>query len=111
MNTAPASSGRDAENLADEHKYVPDFIACIHLPSLIGRVARGEGADDLLSVIVEATCENKKDKAAKVATARALWVPAVNNHGGFGRWTFIEIADPWDAENLIRTGLQKGTGA
>ena len=48
------------------------------------------------------TGEKKKDKAAKVATARTLWVPAVNNHGGFGRWAFIEIADPWDAENTIR---------
>jgi len=41
--------------------------------------------------------EKKKDKAAKAATARTLWVPAVNNHGGFGRWAFIEIDDPWDA--------------
>ena len=43
--------------------------------------------------------EHKKEKAAKVATARDLWVPAVNNHGGFGRWAFLEITDPWDAEN------------
>ena len=35
-------------------------------------------------------------------TARTLWVPAVNNHGAFGRWGFIEIADPWDAESAIR---------
>ena len=26
------------------------------------------------------------------------WVPAVNNHGGFGRWAFLEVTDPWDAE-------------
>jgi len=30
-----------------------------------------------------------------------LWVPAINNHGGFGRWAFIEITDPWDAKNTI----------
>jgi type III restriction enzyme len=29
-------------------------------------------------------------------------VPAINNHGGFGRWAFLEIDDPWDAKNLIR---------
>ncbi len=23
-------------------------------------------------------------------------------------WAFIEIADPWDAENTIRSSLQKG---
>jgi len=33
-------------------------------------------------------------------------VPAVNNHGGFGRWAFIEIVDPWDAKNTIRAFIQ-----
>ncbi|MDI6448981.1 hypothetical protein QJ522_07995 [Sedimentisphaerales bacterium M17dextr] len=47
------------------------------------------------------TGEKKKAKAAKVATARTLWVPAVKNHGRFGRRVFIEIADPWDAENAL----------
>jgi hypothetical protein len=37
--------------------------------------------------------------------ARNLWVPAINNHGGFGRWAFIEITDPWDAKNTIRATL------
>ena len=84
----------------EEKNYIPDFIACIdddHSP------------DDLLNLIVEVTGEKKKDKAAKVATARTLWAPAINNHGGFGRWAFIEIADPWDAKNTIRASLQKGT--
>jgi type III restriction enzyme len=55
--------------------------------------------------VLEVTGEKKKDKAAKVATARNLWIPAVNNHGAFGHWAFIEIDDPWDAENLIRSQL------
>jgi type III restriction enzyme len=29
----------------------------------------------------------------------------VNNLGQFGRWTFLEITDPWDAENAIRAFL------
>ncbi|HEV2349616.1 MAG TPA: hypothetical protein VG028_07210 [Terriglobia bacterium] len=45
--------------------------------------------------------EARKDKAAKVSTARELRIEAVNNHGGLGRWQFIEISDPWDAENTI----------
>nr|WP_239993168.1 hypothetical protein [Candidatus Methylomirabilis limnetica] len=61
-----------------------------------------------MNLIVEVTGEKKKNKAAKVSTARSLWVPAINNHGGFGRWTFIEISDPWDAKNLIRASLKKG---
>ena len=82
----------------EERQYTPDFIACIN---------DGHGGDDLLNLIVEVTGEKKKDKAAKVATARTLWVPAVNNHGGFGRWSFIEVADPWDAQSLIRAHLKE----
>ena len=55
------------------------------------------------------TGEKKKDKEAKVATARTLWVPAVNNHGGFGRWAFVEVTDPWDAQNTIRSFLSAAT--
>ncbi|MGH9899594.1 MAG: BPTD_3080 family restriction endonuclease, partial [Pyrinomonadaceae bacterium] len=80
----------------EEKNYIPDFIACID---------DGHGSDDLLSLIVEVTGEKKKDKAAKVATAHTLWVPAVNNHGGFGRWAFLEIDDPWNAQNAIRKGI------
>ncbi len=44
-------------------------------------------------------------KQAKVTTVRMLWVPAVNNAGTWGRWAFIEITDPWDAQNTIRALL------
>ncbi|MGH9432097.1 MAG: BPTD_3080 family restriction endonuclease [Terriglobia bacterium] len=80
----------------EEHNYVPDFIV---------RLDDGRGREDLLNLIVEVSGEPRKDKAAKVSTARDLWAPAVNNHGGFGRWEYIEISDPWDARNAIRTLL------
>lgn len=89
----------------EERSYVPDFIV---------RVNDGtsrEGGTDPLNLIVEVSGEPKKDKAAKAAAARALWVPAVNNHGGFGRWAYIEIADPWDAAKAIRAYLTKLKGA
>jgi len=82
----------------EEKNYIPDFIVCIE---------DGYGPTDLLNLIVEVTGEKKKDKAAKVATARTLWIPAMNNHGGFGRWAFIEINDPWNAQNTIRDYLKK----
>jgi type III restriction enzyme len=82
--------------LGVERGYLPDFIACID---------DGHGPDDRLNLIIEVTGEKKKDKAAKVATARTLWIPAVNNHGGFGRWAFLEIVDPWNAEHIIRAFL------
>ena len=81
----------------DEHRYIPDFIACVD---------DGHGPDDLLNLIIEVTGEKKKDKAAKVAAARTLWIPAVNNEGSFGRWAFVEIDDPWDARNTIRAFLK-----
>ncbi|MBN1903220.1 DEAD/DEAH box helicase family protein [Candidatus Sumerlaeota bacterium] len=77
----------------EEKSYYPDFIACID---------DGKGKDDLLNLVLEVSGEARKDKKAKVDTARTLWIPAVNNHGGFGRWEFIEISDPWDAANSIR---------
>ena len=82
----------------EEHQYIPDFIA---------HIDDGHGTGDLLQLIVEVSGEKKKDKAAKVATARTLWVPSINNHGGFGRWAFIEVVDPWDAQNLIRGYLKQ----
>jgi type III restriction enzyme len=83
----------------EERNYVPDFLACIE---------DGHGMDNLLNLLIEVSGEQKKDKTAKIATARTLWVPAVNNHGGFGRWNFIEIADPWNAKNVIQASLRKG---
>ncbi len=80
----------------EERNYIPDFIACIQ---------DGHGPADLLNLLIEVTGEKKKDKAAKVATARTLWAPAVNNHGGFGRWAVIEVDDPWDSQNQVRKFL------
>ena len=82
----------------EEKNYIPDFVACID---------DGHGPSDPLNLIIEVTGEKDKSKAAKVATARTLWVPAINNHGGFGRWGFIEVADPWNAQNLIRGFLEQ----
>ena len=82
----------------EPHGYTPDYIACIE---------DGHGPDELLNLIVEVSGEARKDKAAKVATARTLWVPSVNNHGGYGRWAFVEITDPWDAQNTVRGFLRQ----
>jgi type III restriction enzyme len=81
----------------EERNYYPDFLA---------RIDDGNERDNPLNLIIEVTGEHKKDKAAKVSTACTLWVPAVDNHGGFGRWAFLDIADPWDAMNTIRSYLR-----
>jgi len=79
-----------------ERNYYPDFI--VHIDD-------GNGPDNLLNLIIEVTGQKKKDKVAKTSTARTLWVPAINNHGGFGRWAFLEITDPWDAMSSIRAKI------
>ena len=80
-----------------ERQYYPDFLV---------RLAGGRGGDAQLNLILEVTGERKKDKEAKTTTARTLWVPAVNNHGGFGRWAFLEITNPFhDVPDLIRAML------
>jgi type III restriction enzyme len=79
-----------------QRNYVPDFIC---------HIDDGHGADDLLNLIVEVSGERDKEKDAKVATAKTLWVPAVNNAGTWGLWTFVEINDPWDAARSIREAL------
>lgn len=80
----------------EEKNYLPDFIVKLKL-----------NEDTMVNLIIEVTGEKKKDKEAKVATAQDLWIPAVNNHGGFGRWEFLEITDPWNVRNTIREFLEK----
>jgi type III restriction enzyme len=81
----------------DSRQYIPDFIVRMRI----------SGQETPLNLILEVSGEKRKDKAAKVETARNLWVPAVNNHGGFGKWAFIEITDPWDSISLIRGTLSE----
>jgi type III restriction enzyme len=80
----------------EERQYVPDFIA---------RIDEGRGAEDALNLVIEVSGAQRRDKEAKVATARDLWVPAVNNLRTQGRWAFLECEDPWSVESLIRGAL------
>ncbi len=73
-----------------DRQYFPDFIVKVK-----------DGAEDL-SLIVEVSGQPSEEKTAKIYTAENLWVPAVNNHGGFGRWAYINCTDPWDAKHLIQ---------
>lgn len=78
------------------HEYTPDFIV---------RMDDGHGKDDLLNLVLEVSGRDRRDKKEKVATARTLWVPAVNALGKFGRWAFHETTDPWNVQNEIRENL------
>jgi type III restriction enzyme len=77
----------------EEREYIPDFIVKM----------KPNKEKEALNLIVEVSGEQKRDKPVKTQTAKTLWVPAINNHGGFGKWAFIEISDPWDAKNTLRS--------
>ena len=87
----------------EERSYYPDFL--VHLND-----GHGPEPNNVLNLIVEVSGLPKKDKQAKTATARTLWVPAVNNDGSFGRWAFVEVSDPWDAETTIQAMLDVSDG-
>ena len=84
--------------------YTFEGEAANYVPDLIVRIDDddGDGAPEPLDLIIEVTGEHRREKAAKAANAETYWVPAVNNHGSLGRWSFLEVTDPWDAANLIR---------
>jgi type III restriction enzyme len=85
-------------NNGEEHPYIPDFHRGHGRRPWTRRSAQPDNRGHR---------EQKKDKAgAKVATARTLWVPAVNSHGGFGRWAFLEVIDPWAAREAIKARLK-----
>ena len=76
--------------------YVPDFLIRLH-----DRDSTGD--DDLLTLMLEVSGEAKKEKQAKVAAAADLWVPAINNWGGLGRWAFLEVTHMENATELVRS--------
>ncbi|AMV38779.1 BPTD_3080 family restriction endonuclease [Planctomyces sp. SH-PL62] len=70
-----------------------------YFPDLVVKLDDGRGPDDLLNLVLEVSGQKKKEKDAKVQTAKTMWVPGVNNLGTFGRWAFLEI----DGSNLHKT--------
>jgi type III restriction enzyme len=83
-------------------QYTPDFLVWLD---------DGHGPADPLKLILEVSgIKEGQDKvgdvkAAKVSTARNLWVPAVNALGTQGRWAFLEVSDPWDVARTIRAAF------
>ena len=79
----------------ESRQYVPDFIARI-------RKQDGNAEDNIVNLILETSGRGREDKVQKVDTVKNMWVPAVNNYGELGKWTFLEITDPWNIQNTIR---------
>jgi type III restriction enzyme len=82
--------------------YYPDFLVDLD---------DGRGADDPLHLIIEVSGERDRAKQIKVDTARTLWIPAVNNAERFGRWRFVEVTDPYEGADIIRSIVAETTPA
>ena len=82
--------------------YVPDFVATFD---------DGHGETDRLHVLIEVSGRRDDNKLARVSGALDLWVPAVNAHGGLGRWVFAEVTDPFDVHATIRAAIATATKA
>ncbi|MFC9939845.1 BPTD_3080 family restriction endonuclease [Nocardiopsis alba] len=81
------------------HSYVPDFLVRIHRPE-------DEDFDRYLIVEVSGSQKSPGPTRAKAATARDSWCVAVNNHGGFGRWGYIEMTDPLSFKARLSEAIQ-----
>lgn len=75
-----------------QHRYIPDYIVRLDDGHVV------DGAPDPLNVVVEIKGFRRTDAQLKAETMRKLWVPGVNNLGGFGRWAFAEFTDLFEIE-------------
>ena len=85
------------------HDYVPDFLLRLE-------ARRGEDFDRVLIVEVSGGQKSSHSPGSvkvKANTARNSWCTAVNNHGGFGRWGYVEITNP----TLIKDDLDAAIAA
>lgn len=84
------------------HDYVPDFLL---------RLRNREPADVERTLIVEVSGGQKVVHSpgsvkTKADTARNSWCPAVNNHGGFGRWGYAEITNPVQVKTDLEAAIE-----
>lgn len=84
------------------HDYVPDFLI---------RLAHREGDDIDRILIVEVSGGQKSAHSpgsveTKATTARNSWCPAVNNHGQFGRWGYVEVTDPTTFNPVLQDAIE-----
>jgi len=82
------------------HEYVPDFLL---------RLKKRDG-DDVRTLIVEVSGGQKVAVAPgqvemKSDVSRNQWCVAVNNHGGFGRWAYLEVTDMVTAKTELDAAI------
>ncbi|MDA3635410.1 MULTISPECIES: BPTD_3080 family restriction endonuclease [Rhodococcus] len=113
-----------AETLEDMAELVASYVKNDHLGFTIPYVHKGKAAEyhpDFLvklverdgdphtrTLIVEVSGGQKPagPTLAKAETARNTWIPAVNNHGGLGRWGYVEIRSMSGARHALTEAIR-----
>jgi type III restriction enzyme len=80
------------------HSYTPDFLVRLE--------PGGDGIVRTLIVEVSGSQKSPGPTRQKATTARESWCVAVNNHGGFGRWGYIEMTDPLAFKARLSDAIQ-----
>ena len=80
------------------HAYIPDFLL---------RLERAEGEDFDRTLIVEVSggLKSPGPTHVKADTARNSWCTSVNNHGGFGRWGYLEVTTMAGVRETLREAI------
>jgi type III restriction enzyme len=86
-------------NLGLEVPYRYGSESRIYIPDFIVLVDDGHGEEDPLHLIVEIKGYRREDAKEKKATMETYWVPGVNNHEHYGRWTFAEFTDVYEMQS------------
>ncbi len=81
---------------SERRTYIPDFVVLVN---------DGGGRDDPLHLIVEIKGYRGEDAKDKKATMENYWVPGVNRHGGYGRWSFAEFRDVFELGSDLATAI------
>lgn len=81
------------------HSYLPDFLVRL-------RRAADDNVDRTLIVEVSGSRKSPGPTRAKATTARDSWCAAVNNHGGFGRWGYVEMTNPLEFKTRLAEAIQ-----
>ena len=84
-----------------QYDYKPDFLV-----RLEPRDADDE-TERYLIIEVSGTFKDQEKRSAKADTAEHKWCAAVNNHGGFGRWGFVEIDDMTHAGSKLQAAIDR----
>ena len=90
-------------NLGFEVPYMMDGEARNYLPDFLIRLDTEEPA----TLVVEIKGYRGHDAMLKAETMRNKWVPAVNRHGKFGRWGFIELREIHHFASALDDAIQK----